>query len=69
MKAPSTPLEIKLYDALRRITRYDSPDKLKRTSWTAWGCDPAEAMEMSYENIQVEAKRAIYNVRIRRPKT
>lgn len=56
----------RLYDALKRITQYDTPGRLRRSSEKDWGVDFEEAIEMAYENIQEEAKRAIKGVR--RPK-
>jgi hypothetical protein len=62
----STPLEIKLHAALRRIASYATPDHMRRTSQRDWGLDPEEAIEMAYETVIGEAKRAIRGVRIRR---
>lgn len=47
------------YDMLKRITLYDSPAKLKRSSGKDWGLEYVEALEMAYENIQQDARRAI----------
>lgn len=55
------------YDALKRIARgYDTPEKLRRNSESNWGCTYEEALEMTYENLQAEAARAIHGKR--RPK-
>lgn len=63
----STPLEIRLFDALKRISKqYMTPDQIRRDSKNS-GLDYEEYLEMSYENIQADAKRAIYGVRIKRP--
>lgn len=62
----NTPLEIKLYDTLKRITQYQSPDRMRKSSQKDWGLDFEEALEMAYENLQIEAKRAIHGVRIKR---
>lgn len=52
--------EQKYFDALKRITKYQTPDQLKRRHWKDWGLeDASEAIEMSYENIQQEARDAI----------
>ena len=54
----------RLYDALRRIASYDSPEKLRRNSWRAYGLDdPSEAIEFAYENVLAEAKAAIRGMR------
>lgn len=62
----NTPLEIKLYDTLKRITQYQSPDRMRKSSRKDWGLDFEEVLEMAYENLQSEAKRAIHGVRIKR---
>jgi len=54
------------YDALKRITLYDTAERLRRTSEKHWGLPFEEAIEYSYENIQAEAKAAIKGKR--RPK-
>ncbi len=51
--------EQRYYDALRRITRYMLPDKLKRMAETTYGVSPEEAVEMAYENVLTEARDAI----------
>ena len=48
-----------MLDTLKRIAKYDSPERLKKNSWDDRGCNPAEAIEMAYENIQAEAKEVI----------
>lgn len=56
--------EQRLYDALKRITRYQSPEYLHRHSKRDWGLDnPAEAIEYAYENVLAEAKAAIKGMR------
>jgi hypothetical protein len=63
----STDLEIRLYDALKRIAKgYMTPDQIKRDSKKEMGLNYEEYLEMSYENIQNDAKRAIHGVRIKR---
>lgn len=55
---------VRLYDALKRIASYDSPEKLRRNSWRAYGLDdPSEAIEFAYENVLAEAKAAIRGMR------
>jgi hypothetical protein len=63
----STPLEIKLYDALRAIAKgYQTPAQLRRNSVREYGLEYDEAIEYAYENIQLIAARAIKGVRIKR---
>ena len=57
---------IRLYHALKEITKYETPDKLRRSSQKQWGLDYEEALGYSYENIQQVAKNAIRGVRIPR---
>lgn len=65
----NTPLEIRLYDALKRIARdYQTPDQLRRNAEKEFGVSGNEAIEMAYENLQWEAECAIKGLRIRRPK-
>lgn len=65
----NTPLEIRLYDTLKRIARdYEKPERLRRRAERDWGVSGEEALEMAYENIQQEAENAIKGLRIRRPK-
>lgn len=61
----NTPLEIKLFEALKRIQRYMSPDQLRRGAKNV-GLEYEEHIEMAYENIQAEARRATHGVRIKR---
>lgn len=58
--------EQKLFDALKRITQYAPPEKLKRDAERMYGVDSGEAVEMAYENVLAEASRAVRG--IRRPK-
>lgn len=46
----------KMLVTLDRISRYQTPEQLKRNAEKEYGIDAAEAIEMSYENIQLEAK-------------
>lgn len=55
---------VKLYTALKRIAKYETPDQLRRNSHKDWGLDYEEALGYSYENIQQEAKNAIKGVRL-----
>ena len=64
----NTPLEIKLFDALKKIARdYMTPDQIRRDAEKERnGPDYEEYLEMSYENIQETARRAIHGLRIKR---
>ena len=54
----------KLYDALKRITKYQTPERLHRTHWKQWGLEHAsEAIEYAYENVLFEAKAATKGMR------
>jgi len=62
-----TPLEQKLYEALRKIAKdFQTAEQVKRTAQRSLGLEPEEALEMAYENMQGVAKSAIKG--IRRPK-
>lgn len=52
-----------LYDALKRITKYQSPEQLLRNGEKNWGCSGEEALQYAYENIQGEARAAIRGMR------
>ena len=43
--------------------KYASPDKLRRTAESEYGLRFDEALEMSYENIQEEARAAVKGVK------
>lgn len=61
-------LILRLYGALKRISQYQSPERLKKKSWDDWGLDDGnEALEMAYENVLGEAKAAIKGVRLPKP--
>ncbi len=62
-----TDLEQRLYDALKRISLYDRPERIRRDAGKRYGLEPGEAVEMAYENILAEAKAAVKGMR--RPKT
>jgi hypothetical protein len=57
--------EQRMYDALKRITRYQTPMQLQRNSEKEYGLQYEEALEYAYENVRQEARLAIK--RIRRP--
>ncbi len=54
-----------LYDVLKRISRYQQPQQVKRDAEQI-GLGESEAVEMAYENVLTEAKFAIKG--LRRPK-
>jgi hypothetical protein len=64
-----TPLEIRLLVALKRITAYQTPDRLRRNADKQYGLSGEEAIEMAYENMQQEARNAIRGVRLKRKPT
>lgn len=48
------------FDVLKRIARnYQTPDELRRSARRDYGLEFDEALEMTYENIQADAARAI----------
>lgn len=51
--------EQKLYDALSRIARYESPERLHKTGPKQYGLSGPEAIEAAYDNVRAEAKAAI----------
>jgi hypothetical protein len=51
--------EQRLYNALKRITMYDMPDKLRKRAERDYGLEPHEVIEMAYENVLMEAAAAI----------
>jgi hypothetical protein len=57
--------EQRYFDALKRITNYQTTAQLCRRAGQ-YGCEYVDELEMSYENIQQEAKNAIKGRR--RPK-
>jgi len=60
-----TPLEQRLYNALHKIAKqYMTPAQIRRDDI---GLDYEEYLEMSYENIQMEARNAIHGVRKMKP--
>lgn len=57
-------LIFKLHQALKRISAYQSPERLRRDSQKEWGLDYETALEMAYENVLEEAKSVIKGVRV-----
>lgn len=54
------------FDALKRITRYQTVEQLRRKSQSDWGLPFEEALEYAYENVVQEARNAVKGKR--RPK-
>jgi hypothetical protein len=59
--------EARFYEALRRITMYDTPQRLRKEAEMRYGLDHAEALEMAYENVVSEAKAALRGYRKPQP--
>lgn len=55
--------QTRLYDALKRIAAYESPEWLNKNSERAYGLSGEEAIGMAYENVLQEARSAIKGVR------
>ena len=55
--------EAKFHAALKRIAAYMPPGKLRRQSEKLYGLEGDEAIEMAYENVIEEAKRALKGYR------
>ena len=53
----------RMREALIRITKYQTPDRMRKDSEKDWGVSFDEAIEMAYENIQQEAKFGVKGVR------
>lgn len=53
----------RLYDALKTIANYQSPESLRRYAEKDYGCNADEAIEMAYENVIQTAKNAIRGMR------
>lgn len=60
----NSPLELRLYAALKRITQYQTVANLRRYAVQDYGVDGNEAVEYAYENVIWEAKAAIKGVRL-----
>lgn len=55
--------ELRMYAALKRITQYMPPKRLRAVAEKQYGLEPEEAIEMAYENVLQEAKNAIKGMR------
>jgi hypothetical protein len=51
-----------LKSVIQRIAAYQSPEELQAKSEEDWGLEYAEALEMAYENILLEANEALQKV-------
>ena len=51
--------ERRYYAALKTITLYDKPERLRKRCQREYGLDWNEAIEMAYENVLMEARNAI----------
>jgi hypothetical protein len=60
---PSIKREQKLFDALKRITAYQAPEKLRKNAESQYGLEGDEAIEFAYENVLAEARQAIKGMR------
>lgn len=60
----STPLELKLFDALVRISSYERPHRLHQRAPRDFEMSGDEAIEIAYENIIEEARSALKGVRV-----
>jgi hypothetical protein len=58
--------ESRYFDSLKRITKYQTVEHLRKHSLRDWALNFEEALEMAYENVIEDARRAI--ARRRRPK-
>jgi hypothetical protein len=47
------------FDALRRIAAYSDPEWIREHGEEEWGLPPSECLEMAYENVLSEARRAV----------
>ena len=64
-----TDLEIRLYTALKRITCYDAPAKLRRRAERDYGLSGDEAIEYAYENVLQEARNGLKGIRLPKAKS
>lgn len=56
---PPCAREMAYYDALKRITMYDPPERLRKRAERDYGLSGNEAVDMAYENVLNEARMAI----------
>lgn len=60
--------ELIYFNALKRIASYQSPERMRRAAEREYGLQAEEAIEMAYENVLAEAKRAIKGKRVPKEK-
>ncbi len=51
--------EQRYFDALKRILKYETPERLRKFGEQRFGCSGEEAIEFAYENMQQEARTAL----------
>ena len=51
--------EQRYFDALKRISQYEPPERLRRNAEKEYGIEGDEAIEMAYENVIQEAQNAV----------
>ena len=54
----------KMARALRNITNFQSPEKMRKNSENDWGLEYEECLKMAYDNIQVMAKENVKGIRL-----
>lgn len=54
---------ILMWATLKEISKYQSPEKLRRQSEKQYGLSYEEALEMAYENVIEAAKRAVAGIK------
>lgn len=55
---------VRMHEALKRITCYQSPSHMRKHSIKEWGLPFEEVLEIAYENVQEEAKQAVKGIRV-----
>ena len=63
MSEPKQNNEQRYFDVLKRITRYQTVDQLRRHAQEEWGVQFEEALGYAYENVIDEARRAVKDKR------
>ena len=56
-----------LWGALKTISKYQTPEQLRRGSRKQYGLEYEEALEYAYENIMWVAKRVLASVKLPKP--
>lgn len=54
---------LRLYNALKRISKYELPERLQRQAEKEYGLSYEEVLEMAYDNVLIEAKNALIGTR------